>query len=72
MTDDQGYLQKLLTEIKGETKQLALMEVCGTHTMAIARSGVRELVPPMSNCYPDPVVRFVSRPRGISMRSWRW
>ncbi len=37
MTDDQGYLQKLLTEIKGETKQLALMEVCGTHTMAIAR-----------------------------------
>lgn len=46
MTDDQGYLQKLLTEIKGETKQLALMEVCGTHTMAIARSGVRELVPP--------------------------
>ena len=46
MTDDQVYLQKLLAEIKGETSQYALMEVCGTHTMAIARSGIRELVPP--------------------------
>ena len=46
MTDDQIYLQKLLTEIKDETSQCALMEVCGTHTMAIARSGIRELVPP--------------------------
>ncbi len=46
MTDDQVYLQKLLNEIKGETNQFALMEVCGTHTMAIAKSGIRELVPP--------------------------
>lgn len=46
MTDDQVYLQRLLTEIKGESSPYALMEVCGTHTMAIARSGIRDLVPP--------------------------
>jgi hydrogenase expression/formation protein HypD len=46
MTNDQAYLQKLLKEIQQENKQYALMEVCGTHTMAIAKSGVRELVPP--------------------------
>lgn len=46
MTEDQVYLQKLLAEIQSETNRYALMEVCGTHTMAIAKSGIRELVPP--------------------------
>ncbi|MEQ8201998.1 MAG: hydrogenase formation protein HypD [Syntrophomonadaceae bacterium] len=45
MTEDQVYLQNMLEEIRCETGNLALMEVCGTHTMAIARSGIRELVP---------------------------
>ncbi len=26
--------------------QIRLMEVCGTHTMAIAQNGIRELMPP--------------------------
>lgn len=38
--------EELLREIKGETRELALMEVCGTHTMAIAKSGIRNLLPP--------------------------
>ena len=46
MTEEKDYLHKLLAEIQGETRPVALMEVCGTHTMAIAKSGIRELVPP--------------------------
>ncbi len=44
--DDKGYIQQLLQEIQAETMEVSLMEVCGTHTMAIARSGIRNLVPP--------------------------
>lgn len=36
----------LLQKIQGSTAEASLMEVCGTHTMAIARSGLRSLVPP--------------------------
>jgi hydrogenase expression/formation protein HypD len=42
----QNYKQDLLRAIKFETRNISLMEVCGTHTMAIARSGIRELLPP--------------------------
>lgn len=35
----------LLEEIRKEKLELSLMEVCGTHTMAIARSGLKELMP---------------------------
>ena len=45
MTDNHPYVQKMLDEIQSVTGRYALMEVCGTHTMAIARSGIRELVP---------------------------
>ncbi|NQS88172.1 hydrogenase formation protein HypD [Patescibacteria group bacterium] len=31
---------------KGVGKQIRLMEVCGTHTMAILRYGIKELIPP--------------------------
>ena len=44
--NDKGYMQQLLQEIQAETMEVSLMEVCGTHTMAIARSGIRNLVPP--------------------------
>ena len=44
--DDKGYMRQLLQEIQAETMEVSLMEVCGTHTMAIARSGIRSLVPP--------------------------
>jgi hydrogenase expression/formation protein HypD len=42
---DKDYIDSLLHNIKSETRELALMEVCGTHTMAIARSGIRSLLP---------------------------
>ncbi len=43
MTDNHPYVQRMLDEIQSVTGRYALMEVCGTHTMAIARSGIREL-----------------------------
>lgn len=36
----------LLKKIRNSTVEASLMEVCGTHTMAIARSGIRSLAPP--------------------------
>jgi len=44
----QGPAQALVNTIK-ETAQdipMTFMEVCGTHTMAIARSGIRDMLPP--------------------------
>ena len=38
--------QQLLHAIQTEKASVTLMEVCGTHTMAIAKSGIRELLPP--------------------------
>ena len=35
---------KSITEISAE-QQICLMEVCGTHTMSIARSGIRTMIP---------------------------
>lgn len=46
MKQNKDYIQLLLDEIKRTKNQYSLMEVCGTHTMAIAKSGIRELVPP--------------------------
>lgn len=46
MSDHKQYQQHLLQAIQAETGQVSLMEVCGTHTMAIARSGIRALLPP--------------------------
>ena len=41
-----SYSQRLLQVIRSTNREISLMEVCGTHTMAIARSGIRELLPP--------------------------
>jgi hydrogenase expression/formation protein HypD len=46
MNCNQSYQQQLLREIQGSCIPAVLMEVCGTHTMAIARSGIRDLLPP--------------------------
>jgi len=46
MSNEQKYKQDLLKGIQAETESISLMEVCGTHTMAIAKSGIRELLPP--------------------------
>ena len=33
---------------------MRLMEVCGTHTMALARTGVRQLLPPQVHLISGP------------------
>ena len=40
--------EKLLAALRGVRlpRPVRLMEVCGTHTMAIARSGLRQVLPP--------------------------
>lgn len=45
MVSDKSYKEYLLQEICSVKRPAALMEVCGTHTMAIARSGIRNLLP---------------------------
>lgn len=40
------YTEFLLKEIQNKTISASLMEVCGTHTMAIAKSGLKSLLPP--------------------------
>lgn len=43
---DQGLIGPLVTELhKSVTKPVRLMEICGTHTMAIFRSGIRSILP---------------------------
>jgi len=44
----QGPAEALAKNIKTISRdiQMTFMEVCGTHTMAIARSGIREMLPP--------------------------
>ena len=39
-------LVKELWDISQETGPIRLMEICGTHTMAIAKAGLRSLLPP--------------------------
>jgi hydrogenase expression/formation protein HypD len=46
LNNDKNYISSLLKDIQAETREIALMEVCGTHTMAIAKSGIRNLLPP--------------------------
>jgi hydrogenase expression/formation protein HypD len=44
---DPGLAQSLLSRIKKKSrKELRLMEVCGTHTMSIFKSGIRGALPP--------------------------
>lgn len=45
MLSDKEYLDKMIREIGAVKTEWSLMEVCGTHTMAIAKSGLRELLP---------------------------
>lgn len=39
-------INQLITELQQQSRPIALMEVCGTHTMAIARNGIKSLLPP--------------------------
>ena len=43
---DSGLAKNIIKAIKAESKEeLALMEVCGTHTMSIFRHGIRSVLP---------------------------
>lgn len=46
MQENKAYAEYLLKELQKETLPVTLMEVCGTHTMAIAKSGLKSLLPP--------------------------
>jgi hydrogenase expression/formation protein HypD len=41
-----GRLQALGATLAARGRQVRVMEICGSHTMAIARCGIRELLPP--------------------------
>ncbi len=44
---DKAEINKLSTYIKSlTTRPISIMEVCGTHTMSIARWGIRDFLPP--------------------------
>jgi len=40
-----NVVSKIKSKLKGFNKELVFMEVCGTHTMAIFRSGLEALLP---------------------------
>ncbi|RKX72720.1 MAG: hydrogenase formation protein HypD, partial [Spirochaetes bacterium] len=43
---NRDLIETLRTAISGESeKPITLMEVCGSHTMAISRFGIRSLLP---------------------------
>ena len=47
--------QKILRQIKSiSKKKINLMEVCGTHTVAIFRNGIRQILPPNINLISGP------------------
>ena len=52
---DKEIAQKILRQIKGiSKKKINLMEVCGTHTVAIFRNGIRKILPPNINLISGP------------------
>ncbi|UCG06818.1 MAG: hydrogenase formation protein HypD, partial [Desulfobacterales bacterium] len=43
---DSGISRRLIEKIKNTSKRsIRLMEVCGTHTVSIFRSGIRSVLP---------------------------
>ena len=42
---DVPFLLKKITDYSKQTGPIRLMEVCGTHTMSIARSGIKSVLP---------------------------
>lgn len=52
---DKEIVNKILSEIKRQgTSKVNLMEVCGTHTMAIFKSGIKQLLPKNINLISGP------------------
>ena len=73
---DQALVQDLarrLAALAALTKDPAtVMEVCGTHTMAAARFGLKSLLPPGSSSFPVPAARCASPPSQTWTPSWPW
>ena len=42
---DVSIILKKMEELTSSTDPIRLMEICGTHTMAIARSGIKSILP---------------------------
>ena len=61
---DQALVQELvrrLAALAALTESPAtVMEVCGTHTMAAARFGLKTLLPPRLSSFPVPAARCAS------------
>jgi len=52
---NKGIAQKILRQIKSiSKKRINLMEVCGTHTVAIFRNGIRKILPSNINLISGP------------------
>ena len=43
--EDVPVILEKIRQLAGQTGPVRLMEVCGTHTMAIARSGLKTILP---------------------------
>lgn len=57
-------LVKELWDISQETGPIRLMEICGTHTMAIAKAGLRSLLPPSIQLLSGPGCPVCVTPAG--------
>ncbi len=55
-----GYAERIEALIADLEAPLTLMEVCGTHTMAISRFGIRSLLPPKVRLISGPGCLFAS------------
>ena len=52
---DPEVARRLVERIQAESREtMRLMEVCGTHTVAIFRHGIRQLLPPPRSCSSGP------------------
>ena len=52
---DSDIAKKLVEKIKRiSSRDIRLMEVCGTHTVSIFRSGIRSLLPPTISLLSGP------------------
>ncbi len=45
MNNNKAIVQDMIKEIQSDRQSISMMEVCGTHTMAIAKSGIKDLLP---------------------------
>lgn len=46
LVTDCESIHKMANDLAAQGRQVRIMEICGTHTMSIARSGLRSILPP--------------------------